>query len=704
MKDERPSDAELREFHLGDTASAEDAAREVPLHPTAFDAAAAAQRLTQDYPLALADGSAPLELGPRTLLRLYREALARERLPLRRTFAQTVRGLVDALGGLLRADAAHGPAGIDPGKLSASLGRPAGELLDTAALSAQLRASVQRGPKQLDPERRARIERAREVLGRYLRESESHPELILVHSDDPPAGVDEGAIETLARPEAMVAAVELFDERTASLVETLRAVRVARLEIASVYDPARHDRALRRFDWQSCEAEELLLAPPIVVWESGRRPRGPLAASFSELLLSGRPIHVIVGQGPARPEDRAAEPTGQLPGLGYVAVAHRESFVLQATLARPRHLLDGLRRMSRTTRPAAALVAVPADAGSASEMPAAWLRLVAAHDGRGTPCFRYEPEAGESWAACFDLSENPQPERLWPEAGPEGEAFTYAHALALEPSYRGQFRVLAPEQWADDQVEISDYLAGADADRRRRIPYLWVAGRDGARARAVMTRSVAFACRDRLRAWRILQELSGVRSEHARRAAEAARREVEQRVAEERSRAEAVHAAELERVRSHAVQQAVEGLVPLLMELATAPSLDAVLGDLGAAATAAAPAPTAGLVAAPPATDTVLAAPATAAAVAADEPVVIEEPFIDSALCTTCNECINLNARMFKYNDDKQAVLADASAGSYEQLVRAAAKCPARCIHPGKPRPGDKTATAAVVSRAAAYN
>ena len=61
------------------------------------------------------------------------------------------------------------------------------------------------------------------------------------------------------------------------------------------------------------------------------------------------------------------------------------------------------------------------------------------------------------------------------------------------------------------------------------------------------------------------------------------------------------------------------------------------------------------------------------------------EAYIDSARCTTCNECTNLNNRMFAYNADKQAQVKDARAGTFQQLVVAAERCPVSIIHPGSP-------------------
>jgi pyruvate-ferredoxin/flavodoxin oxidoreductase len=67
-----------------------------------------------------------------------------------------------------------------------------------------------------------------------------------------------------------------------------------------------------------------------------------------------------------------------------------------------------------------------------------------------------------------------------------------------------------------------------------------------------------------------------------------------------------------------------------------------------------------------------------------DEGLAIEA-YIDTARCTTCNECTNLNRKLFAYNDSKQAYIKDPKAGTFQQLVKAAELCPARIIHPGTP-------------------
>jgi hypothetical protein len=58
---------------------------------------------------------------------------------------------------------------------------------------------------------------------------------------------------------------------------------------------------------------------------------------------------------------------------------------------------------------------------------------------------------------------------------------------------------------------------------------------------------------------------------------------------------------------------------------------------------------------------------------------------------------------MFKYNSDKQAFIADPAEGTFLQLVKAAEVCPAQCIHPGAPRPGDETVSDDLIERAKVF-
>ncbi len=59
-----------------------------------------------------------------------------------------------------------------------------------------------------------------------------------------------------------------------------------------------------------------------------------------------------------------------------------------------------------------------------------------------------------------------------------------------------------------------------------------------------------------------------------------------------------------------------------------------------------------------------------------------------------------VNKQMFKYDDNKQAYIADLNAGTYRQLVEAAEACQVSIIHPGKPWNPDEPGLDELLKRA----
>ena len=80
-----------------------------------------------------------------------------------------------------------------------------------------------------------------------------------------------------------------------------------------------------------------------------------------------------------------------------------------------------------------------------------------------------------------------------------------------------------------------------------------------------------------------------------------------------------------------------------------------------------------------------------------------DEAYIETARCSTCNECTTINSKMFAYNANKQAYIADITAGTYAQLVEAAESCQVSIIHPGKPRNLNEPGLDELLKRAAAF-
>ena len=641
-------------------------------------------------------GMLPLEasvigLGSQTPLDLLIAAVRAERSRRVTEFREELGRLLAQLGELLQIDVNH-DAGRAPEVLSTALGETAAAFFDVDVLAQALPEDL--GSIPLGQPRRGHIEQLVETLTNYLEATSSVPVLVVFDSgSDPLEEVAAEGVELELHREGLATALGYFDGLVDDLLAVFRAVRAARMEVTESYIPERHDPVLDGMDWQSLTATELQVVPTIAVVETGVQLLSRSLASFSTLMRSGRPLQLLLLD-TVDDEVRADLSENHL-GIGYLAVAHREAFVQQATLARPRQLLAGLRRALGTLRPSVAVVACPAPTTTSP-----WQDLSVALRGRVTPSFCYDPSAGISWAERFDLSMNEDPEAAWStcrvdfrDASAQTQTlddhFTFAHAAAASSSCRGHFRVLPVQAWSAEQMAISEYLEQDPVTQLEHVPYLWVVLADGTLARALMTREMAHACLDRLQAWHVLQELAGTDSEYARRAAIEARRQAESAAQDEAVRTAAAHEQELEQVRAQTTSAAVARLAHALLGIDDGTPAPAIAAEDGLRmlADAAAGAVTDSTATSPPAVEARTSTP-------------VGEAYIDSPLCTTCHDCINLNNRMFRYDDNKQAYLADPKAGTFAELVKAAEACPGRCIHPGAPPADDASVTPALIARA----
>jgi ferredoxin len=633
-----------------------------------------------------------LSLGADTPLRLYLEVLEAVRAPLRQRFTAQLERHRERLRDLLQLDQMSSAGGRTAEALTAQLGASAA-LIDLDALSRTLPAGA--GPAQLDEARRKRIEEALATIEGHLEQQGRLPRVVFLRA--PGVDFQLPGEEQEEHPDPLAAAVGYFDGTARRLARVFQAARVAGLEADGNYRPEIHDEVLADLDWESFTVEELALVPLVAAVTSGRSLRRRGQASLSRLLRSSRPVHVIVQDEVGAP-DEAEDLSSFHIDLGYLVMAHREVFAVGSTLARPDRLTEGLVRMVRAPRPGVALMHLPA-----REL-ASWHALLAeaALRGRACPYFLYDPDAGASWADRFDLDANPQPDAAWPihqvsylEQGDEKSlevAFTFADAVALEPAYLRHLRVIPRSAWDDEsQRPLAEYVEALDLEGPQpSIPYLWVVDETETLQRAVVTRELAMVCRDRLRGWRVLQELGGYANSYAERAAAAAREQALAEAAQERAELEQAHAEVLAEARGEGARESMEQLAAVLMN----PSALATAAPAAAAPAAAPALEPEEEVAAEPAVEEL----------PEEEALAFDEPYIDAPLCTTCNECTNINPRIFQYNANKQAFIADATAGTFAELVKAAELCPARCIHPGKPQSGDSTATPELVERAAAFN
>jgi ferredoxin len=228
------------------------------------------------------------------------------------------------------------------------------------------------------------------------------------------------------------------------------------------------------------------------------------------------------------------------------------------------------------------------------------------------------------------------------------------------------------------------------------LPFVWAVDGNALLHRVLISRELILACRDRLNFWHSLQELAGVKNRYVELAIERTQNDERARFADEKAAMQAAHLAEIEAVRERAASEAMQRLTDTLLGLDLA---GGALPMVAGARPARAETPAAAPESAETEPEVVEAAPEPE-----DDGLAFDEPWIDTPLCTSCNDCLRINPQLFLYNEDKQAYLGDKAVGTFAQLVEGAELCPAKCIHPGKPWDPSEPNLDELIERAAPFN
>lgn len=614
---------------------------------------------------------------------------------------QCLRGLKE----LLEIEWSKSVESIEPKLARDSVGL-GGDRFDPAMLSAVMDHSY--GTHRMSEKRRERIGQAIEIMESW------EPDPVLVRflhigtlTDPWVQEVD--FCEEIADSDPCAKAMDIFDREAEKLTAVFGAVRIAQLEIDGVYAPEIHDPWFANFDWEAFSQEELRLVPSVIALGSADQVAGEGLRTFSQLLSSGRPVQILIRV------LAHANPGAGLDGdpfqsyrteLSYLGVSHRQAAVYQSSAARHRHLLQCYLSSLDASRTSLHVINTGQRTPGRLLPLNAWLVAGAAIESRAHPFFRINPEAGDSAAKRMDFSDNPQQDIDWPlhpfqyldDNGNNVStelAFTFADYALLIEGLRDHFRLIPAGCDSDGLVSMQEYLAMKPEQAYRYVPFVWAIDGNAMLHRLVISRELALACRDRLNYWHTLQEMAGVRNRYVDMAVKKTREDERKLAQEERERLLSEHAEELERVRNNAAGEAMQRLTDVLLGLDSTGGMPGAFISTAPSQTERAEAP----VEQEPEAQANHAAPEME-----EEELSFDEPWIDTPLCTSCNDCLPINPLLFTYNDEKQAMLGDLSTASYAQLVQAAELCPAKCVHPGKPLNPDEPDLDELIERAAPFN
>ena len=565
-------------------------------------------------------------------------------------FNADLKRLILKLSDIIRADYVNSDAGKSAANLREALGLGALNRFNHEAMSGILKKVSVRDT--LSDRRRERI------LGLIA--------VLQAQKFFPVHGAPQGAVSTpySFAFDSCAAALKAFHDRQPKLVELARALAVAELEARGEYNEARHDPLFAAFGENGLDAETLAMFPDYLVRIDAADLAGAEQGTLNEILAADLPIKVLVQSDDLL--EKSPIEHGPLafslrsPLLGRTALG-MGGFVLQAAASVLPQLRGALQR--GLDHNGAALFSVYSGDGAHTAGLPPYLVGAAASEARLFPAFCHDPSAGTDWATRFSLVGNAQVDAAWPvhtltyqddalQTQRETLAFTLADFVALDARYGRHFARVGKLAWNQAMEPVAETVASERRGAVDSVPCLLMVDDGNVLQRVLVDEKIVREARRCQTQWRALQELAGIHNSHAQR-----------QLADARSEWEAKEA-----------QRAAE--------CATAPAAVAstpVVEAAGVQVHVAVPAPE------------------------AEPERSSDEAYIETPRCATCNECIQINGKMFAYDGNQQASIVDINAGTYAQLVEAAESCQVAIIHPGKPRNPNEPGLEDLIKRAEAF-
>lgn len=519
---------------------------------------------------------------------------------------------------------------------------------------------------------------------------------------------DASALTIVESDDPCTKALEIHDRSANNLAKLFASLRTAELEITDSYDSRFHDSWFENFDADAFDETEEQMIPTVMAFESAEHVSTDGMQAFSALLGSGKPVHILINTDPhSNPGQTEDILGGQRLELAYLGIGHRHAVINQVSAAKVEPLLKGFSAALGSHQACLHLI----NTGfTESQSLHPWIMASAALESRAHPHISFDPTQVDD-AGGLDFSGNPCPEKDWASISTsytneeeelvEAEfAFTFADYCLLKPELVNHFRLVPDGCDSEDLVEVEAYLNASAEAQNRLVPFIWAVNRYQQMHKLVISRRLVFACRDRLNFWQSLQSLAGVRNIYVEEAVKKSREEERELAANEKEELIKAHEETVQQIQAESTSDVMAKLTNVLIGLDL--SSDSLITTSSAPAASTAP-PVAAKVEAQ-ATDSPEAEAEVAVAEEEEDDVSFDEPWIDSIFCTTCDDCLVLNKQMFVYNDNRQAIIADANAGTYAELVEAAELCPVRCIHPGKPLNAAEPGLDELIVRAEPFN
>ncbi len=602
---------------------------------------------------------------------------------IKKTWSKTINDLSDKvemlearLTGLLEADQLKSEGRL-PKNLRSTVGDTYEDNLDFKALSNILEGSFVEVNLQ-----KHRIERIKKIIARLISFKKYYSDLIDLSS---------GSKDLFEQKSKTLKSVKTeFEGYKKHVVDFFCAAQMAVLEIGNNYKENKHDQFFSNFHFSYLSEKDLLSIPPFPVFINEKHIHNNFHL-LTEILETEFPIKILFEVNELsdlkKSDIHTLKTHNWVRRLVSLAINLNNVFILQSTTHNlpkiEKDIINGLHYKG----PALFCIYNIPD-NSFKDVDHGLIYNSVTYS-RAFPSWIYSPYLEKNLVSRFDISQNRDAEKDWSkfdvvfksdEMEFSQSAFTFLDNIVSDAQFSDKFVSFRAEYIHENIVPFEEYLSLANSDKKDKLPFLLLNDTSNYYYKVIPDAALLNACYACLQDWHTLQSLANIQG---------TAEEIEQEtIKTEDVDEEAISKEEISKNVIHNIlARLISGNLEGKSTPEQAPPVETGLSNKEIEQE-----------------KTPAEEPKAGLAEEEKKHSEIIEPYIDTPLCTSCNDCITLNSMMFSYDDNMQAFIKDVSKGSYKQLVMAAEKCPAEIIHPGKPKDLKEKDLDKLMKRAKKYN
>ncbi|KAA3620147.1 MAG: ferredoxin [Calditrichaeota bacterium] len=611
---------------------------------------------------------------PEVIQRIFSRIYAKQTAKRAGDFLQNTKDLLQNITDILTSEFEKSDAAKTPGQLRSRLADDEFKLDTFSGMMAHI------GDLSLSEKRIARLELVKEKLTQLVTTIESGEMAVSIE---------------------LQTGLKHYEAELRKFIAYFRARQIAQLEIKNSYKPEKHDPFFEKFDLVNIPVHEQVFISPAIIYLKQDKLDAECLAEIARLAEADAPVKIIIEiEKPLEPGKSSYELmqiSSSANRLLRTLLGENRAFVSQISISDLKGMKNGFKKGLQHNGPAIWGVFVGEKKNSVDR----YVEVMSATHGRVSPVFTADPAKG-SWAHKFCLKHNENFEQKWTQSATsfrnENEEvsevtglYTVFDYLSDQPEFDSHCIAVELSKLTDSFVPMDTFISEkCSADS---IPYVVKYDKYGHEFAVVISQFLINVGQKLTQNWQALQELAGINNSHVLAQMSIEQEKLEKALQQKEADLEQAYQAKLDSALGSLADEIVGNIAAGLLGQAASP-----VSTPAPAAPATAPSET------PSAESAKIAEPETTEEAEEDDAMSFDEAYIDTPLCTSCNECVQRNSMIFAYDGNKQAIIKDAAAGPFRDIVEAAEKCPVKIIHPGKPLHPDEDGLEDLIKRADVFN